>query len=42
MFYEKTAQLVAAGVNANTDIEQALVSSLKKENEIDINNGKEI
>ncbi|WP_291583141.1 sensor histidine kinase [Clostridium sp. UBA6640] len=42
MFYEKTAQLIAAGVNDNSDIEQALVSSLKKKNEIDINKGKEI
>jgi len=42
MFYEKTAQLIAVGVNANSDIEQDLVSSLKKKNEIDINNGKEI
>lgn len=42
MFYEKTAQLIAAGVNDNPDIEQALISSLKKRNEIDINNGKEI
>jgi signal transduction histidine kinase len=42
MFYEKTAQLIAVGVNANPDIEQDLVSSLKKKNEIDINNGKEI
>lgn len=40
MFYEKTAQLIAAG--ANSDIEQDLVSSLKKKNEIDINKGKEI
>ncbi|MDK2564171.1 HAMP domain-containing sensor histidine kinase [Romboutsia sedimentorum] len=42
MFYEKTAQLIAAGANANSDIEQDLVSSLKKKNEIDINKGKEI
>ncbi|GAA0182101.1 HAMP domain-containing sensor histidine kinase [Clostridium sediminicola] len=42
IFYEKTAQLIAAGVNANSDIEQVLVSSLKKKNEIEINNGKEI
>lgn len=42
MFYEKTAQLIAAGVNINSDIEQDLVSSLKKKNEIDINKGKEI
>ena len=42
MFYEKTAQLIAAGVNINSDIEQGLVSSLKKKNEIDINKGKEI
>lgn len=42
MFYEKTAQLIAAGVNINFDIEQDLVSSLKKKNEIDINKGKEI
>lgn len=43
-FYEKTAQLIAAGSNANSDsdIEQVLVSSLKKKNEIDINKGKEI
>lgn len=42
IFYEKTAQLIAAGVNANPDIEQVLVSSLKKKNETDINKGKEI
>lgn len=42
IFYEKTAQLIAAGANANSDIEQDLVSSLKKKNEIDINKGKEI
>ena len=42
MFYEKTAQLIAVGANANSDIEQDLVSSLKKKNEIDINKGKEI
>lgn len=42
MFYEKTAQLIAAGANANSDIEQDLVSSLKKKNKIDINKGKEI
>ncbi|HIG0361645.1 TPA: sensor histidine kinase [Clostridium sporogenes] len=42
IFYEKTAQLIAAGVNANPDIEQVLVSSLKKKNEIEINKGKEI
>lgn len=42
MFYEKTAQLIVVSVNNNSDIEQDLVSSLKKKNEIDINNGKEI
>jgi len=42
MFYEKTAQLIAVGANANSDIEQELLSSLKKKNEIDINKGKEI
>ncbi len=42
IFYEKTAQLIAAGVNANSDIEQALVSSLKKKNETEVNRGKEI
>ncbi|WP_049042670.1 sensor histidine kinase [Clostridium sporogenes] len=42
IFYEKTAQLIAAGVNANPDIEQVLVSSLKKKNEIETNKGKEI
>lgn len=42
IFYEKTAQLIAAGANTNSDIEQDLVSSLKKKNEIDINKGKEI
>jgi signal transduction histidine kinase len=42
MFYEKTAQLIAVGANANSDIEQELVSSLKKKNEIDTNKGKEI
>lgn len=41
-FYEKTAQLIVAGVNANPDIEQVMVSSLKKKNETDINKGKEI
>lgn len=41
-FYEKTVQLIAAGVNANPDIEQVMVSSLKKKNETDINKGKEI
>ncbi len=42
MFYEKTAQLIAAGANDNFDIEQDLVSSLKNKNEIDINKGKAI
>lgn len=42
IFYEKTAQLIAVGVNANPDIEQVLVSALKKKNETDINKGKEI
>lgn len=42
IFYEKTAQLIAAGVNANPDIEQVLVSSIKNKNETDINKGKEI
>ncbi|WP_315168116.1 HAMP domain-containing sensor histidine kinase [Metaclostridioides mangenotii] len=42
LFYEKTAQLIAVGANANSDIEQDLVSSLKKKNEIDTNKGKEI
>ncbi|MCR1972519.1 HAMP domain-containing histidine kinase [Clostridium sporogenes] len=41
-FYEKTAQLIAAGSNANSNIEQVLVSSLKKKNEAEINKGKEI
>ncbi|WGX77863.1 HAMP domain-containing sensor histidine kinase (plasmid) [Paraclostridium bifermentans] len=41
-FYEKTAQLIEVGVNANPDIEQILISSLKKENETDINKGKKI
>ncbi|MCY6355954.1 sensor histidine kinase [Clostridium sp. ZS2-4] len=41
-FYEKTAQLIAAGVNANTDMEQTLVSSLKNKNETEINKGKKI
>ncbi|NEU06262.1 sensor histidine kinase [Clostridium senegalense] len=42
IFYERTAQLIAVGVNGNPDIEQALVSSLKKKNETEINKGKEI
>lgn len=42
IFYEKTSQIIAAGVNANPDIEQVLVSSLKNKNETDINKGKEI
>ncbi|EPY2305075.1 sensor histidine kinase [Clostridium sporogenes] len=42
IFYEKTAQLIAAGSNANSNIEQVLVSSLKKENETEINKGKKI
>ncbi|WP_061996442.1 HAMP domain-containing sensor histidine kinase [Clostridium sp. ATCC 25772] len=42
IFYERTAQLIAVGVNGNPDIEQALVSSLKKKNETKINKGKEI
>ncbi|MBD5637459.1 HAMP domain-containing histidine kinase [Clostridium botulinum] len=42
IFYEKTAQLIAAESNANSDIEQVLVSSLKKENETEINKGKKI
>ncbi|MEN2257862.1 hypothetical protein AAIB48_08815 [Paraclostridium benzoelyticum] len=42
MFYEKAAQLIAVGVNANEDIEQDLVSALKNKNETEINNGKKI
>ncbi len=41
-FYEKTAQLIAAGSNGNSNTEQLLVSSLKKENRIEINKGKKI
>ncbi|GAA0099655.1 HAMP domain-containing sensor histidine kinase [Paraclostridium bifermentans] len=42
IFYEKTAQLIAVGANANDDIEQDLVSALKNKNEVDINSGKKI
>ncbi|MBU5228278.1 HAMP domain-containing histidine kinase [Clostridium senegalense] len=42
ILYERTAQLIAVGVNDNPDIEQALVSSLKNKNEIEINKGKKI
>ncbi|WP_251862061.1 HAMP domain-containing sensor histidine kinase [Clostridium sp. Marseille-Q2269] len=41
-FYEKTAQLIGAGVNDNSDIEQALVSALKKKNSTDINKGRKV
>lgn len=41
-FYEKTAQLIAVSVKVEPNIEQALVSSLKENNILEINKGKEI